>query len=225
MSTAPYRHAIIGTGRPRGTEGATGFGMAHPHYTGFKATGSAYLAAIADIDEGHARAFLADYGETCRSTTTTATCCGRRSPTSQHHRLAPPSRRNDHCRVRGGRPRHPLREADGDDVGGGAAYEGGGPCERHCSDLQSSASFLEPIQSRADDSRRRAGRPAADRSACNDLFDTGTHWLDMMQFFNQDTPVEWVSRRLTTAMRTHFWRAGRGSGGLPLQMGERSDAA
>src|SRR4051812_11789461 len=63
MNMLPYRHAIIGTGRPLGSEGATGYGMAHHHYKGFQATGRVALAAIGDIDEGHARAFLADYGQ------------------------------------------------------------------------------------------------------------------------------------------------------------------
>ncbi len=58
-----YRYAIIGTGRPHGSPGATGFGMAHPHYNGFRATGRTDLVAVADTDDGRARAFLADYNE------------------------------------------------------------------------------------------------------------------------------------------------------------------
>ena len=61
MTSSRYRHAIIGTGRPHGSEGATGYGMAHPHYKSFQASGRVDLVAIADIDESHARAFLADY--------------------------------------------------------------------------------------------------------------------------------------------------------------------
>src|ERR1051326_5325027 len=59
MNMPPYRHAIIGTGRPLGTEGATGYGMAHHHHRGFQATGRVALSAIADVDEGHAWAFRA----------------------------------------------------------------------------------------------------------------------------------------------------------------------
>src|SRR5579871_766548 len=58
-----YRYAIIGTGRPWRSEGATGFGMAHPHYHGFTQTGQVDLIAIADIRDDNARLFLEKYQE------------------------------------------------------------------------------------------------------------------------------------------------------------------
>src|SRR5438552_3164585 len=39
MTTPRYRYGIIGTGRPHGSPGAPGFGMAHPHLHGFQTTG------------------------------------------------------------------------------------------------------------------------------------------------------------------------------------------
>ena len=67
MSETPqYRYAIIGTGRQRGTEGATGFGMAHLHYHGFMETGQADLVAIADIRDDNAQLFLDRYESKAR---------------------------------------------------------------------------------------------------------------------------------------------------------------
>src|SRR5690242_11588561 len=61
MSNSRYRYAIIGTGRPHGTEGSTGFGMAHSHWPAFEFTGKVELVAIADIREDNARLFLDKY--------------------------------------------------------------------------------------------------------------------------------------------------------------------
>ena len=61
MSDRLYRYAIIGTGRQHGTEGATGFGMAHPQYKAFQATGRIELVALADIVEDNATAFREKY--------------------------------------------------------------------------------------------------------------------------------------------------------------------
>ncbi|HZP81368.1 MAG TPA: hypothetical protein VFB21_07005, partial [Chthonomonadaceae bacterium] len=58
MADKRYRYCIIGTGRPNGSEGATGFGMAHAHWPAFDSTGRVELVAIADIREDNARIFL-----------------------------------------------------------------------------------------------------------------------------------------------------------------------
>ena len=36
------------------------------------------------------------------------------------------------------------------------------------------------------------GRLARMEATCANLFDWGTHWFDMLQFFNDETPAEWV---------------------------------
>ncbi len=53
--------------------------------------------------------------------------------------------------------------------------------------------FLEPIRKAARMIREGdLGDLLRLEAQCYDLYDTGTHWLDMMQFFNQETPIEWV---------------------------------
>src|SRR5580704_4691779 len=64
--TSRYRYGIIGTGIPWKSEGATGFGMANPHYTGFMSTGRVDLVSIADIRDDHARLFLERHGCTAK---------------------------------------------------------------------------------------------------------------------------------------------------------------
>ena len=52
--SADYKVAIIGAGRPRGTEGATGFGMSHHHMDGYAKTGRCKLVAVVDINRENA---------------------------------------------------------------------------------------------------------------------------------------------------------------------------
>ena len=59
MST--LRAAIIGAGRPRRTEGCTGFGMGHFHADGFKAAEDCDLIAVADIKPENAQAFADEH--------------------------------------------------------------------------------------------------------------------------------------------------------------------
>jgi hypothetical protein len=47
LHLAPLKVAIIGCGRPHGTAGATGFGMAHRHRAGFTASARAPRTAVA----------------------------------------------------------------------------------------------------------------------------------------------------------------------------------
>ena len=56
--TDTYRVAFIGTGRPQGTEGATGFGLAYRHADGFVKTGRCAVTACADLDAGAAAIFF-----------------------------------------------------------------------------------------------------------------------------------------------------------------------
>ena len=64
--TTRYRYGIIGTGIPWKSEGATGFGMANPHYTGFMSSGRADLVCTADIRKDHADMFLKRHNCTAR---------------------------------------------------------------------------------------------------------------------------------------------------------------
>lgn len=194
MSTGTYRHAIIGTGRPRGSEGATGFGMAHNHYKSFKASGRTALAAIADIDDGHARAFLADYGENVPIYHDYHDLLREEKPdivsiTVWPHLHAEMTIAACEAGVRAVHCEKPMAMtwAEAQKMRAAAHANGTTLTFNH------QRRFLEPIQRAAQMARDgELGELLRIESQCNDLFDTGTHWLDMMQFFNQDTPIEWV---------------------------------
>ena len=190
----PYRHAIIGTGRPLGTEGATGYGMAHHHYKGFQATGRVGLAAIADIDEGHARAFLADYSQDLPIYRDYRDMLRIEKPdivsiTVWPHLHAEITVAACEAGVRAVHCEKPMAMTWAEAQRMQAAAHANGTVLT----FNHQRRFLEPIQRAAQMIRDgELGDLLRIEAQCNDLYDTGTHWLDMMQFFNQDTPVEWV---------------------------------
>ena len=194
MTSNIYRHAIIGTGRPRGSEGATGFGMAHPHYVGFKATGRTELAAIADIDEGHSRAFLADYGENAPTYRDYRDMLRAEKPdilsiTVWPHLHAELTIAACEAGVRAIHCEKPMAMTWSDAKAMKAAADANGTILT----FNHQRRFLEPIEIAANMVREgELGELQRIEAQCNDLFDTGTHWIDMMQYFNQDCPVEWV---------------------------------
>ena len=58
MAATEHRVGIIGLGRPRNTEGWTGWGMAHRHADGYNATGGrCRIVALCDVVEEKARLF------------------------------------------------------------------------------------------------------------------------------------------------------------------------
>lgn len=65
-SSVRHRLAVIGCGKPEGTEGATGFGMGHMHVRAFERTGRCELVAAADLSPENAAAFAARWG--CETT-------------------------------------------------------------------------------------------------------------------------------------------------------------
>ena len=59
-------------------------------------------------------------------------------------------------------------------------------------------------------------------ATCDNLFDWGTHWFDMLFFFNDETPVEWVIGQIDTRKpQTIFWCDRRESGDQPIPLSQR----
>jgi UDP-N-acetylglucosamine 3-dehydrogenase len=194
MSADKYRYAIIGTGRPRGSEGATGFGMAHEQYRGFTASGRTSLVAIADIVDAHAQAFLADYGETANIYHDYHDLLKAEKPdvlsiTVWPHLHAEITIAACEAGVRAIHCEKPMAITWQEAQNMKAAADANGTILT----FNHQRRYLEPIQIAARMVRDgELGELQRIEAQCNDLYDTGTHWLDMMQFFNQDTPIEWV---------------------------------
>lgn len=191
---ARYRYAIIGTGRPHGTAGATGYGMAHLHYHGFKASGRTDLVAIADTDENHARAFLADYDEDATVYHDYRRMLHEARPdivsvTVWPHLHAEITIAACETGVRAVHCEKPMATTWNDAKRMKAAADAHGTVLT----FNHQRRFLEPFQKAVQMIRAgELGDLLRIEAQCGDLFDWGTHWLDMMQFFNDETPVAWV---------------------------------
>ena len=194
MTTDRYRHAIIGTGRPHGSEGATGFGMAHLHYKSFQASGRADLVAIADIDEGHARAFLADYHEDAKIYSDYKEMLQTEKPdivsvTTWPHLHTEMVLAACQSGIRAVHCEKPMATTWADAKRMQAAAHASGTILT----FNHQRRFLEPFQKAVQMIRAgELGELQRIEAMCGDMYDWGTHWLDMMQYLNNETPIEWV---------------------------------
>lgn len=191
MST--LRVGIIGCGRPRNTDGATGFGMAHWHAVGYEELPETRIVALADINPDNARAFRAEHGADriyedyremlAREDLDIVSIC---TWPSLHAEMviaaADAGVRAVHCE----KPMAPTLDQ---------ARRMIDACERAGTQL----TFNH--QRRFGDRFRKARQLVREgaigdlvqmEGRCANLFDWGTHWFDMFGFFNQEEPATWV---------------------------------
>lgn len=194
MSSDRYRYGIIGTGKPHGTEGVTGFGMAHTHFPNMNKTGRVELVAIADIHEGNARFFLEKYQSSARHYL------------DYHAMLA--QERLDIVSICTWPHLHAEMAVAAAEAGVKAIH-----CEKpmaitwgDCKRMKAAAD-LNGAKLTFGHQRRHIKLFQAVRQAVRDgeigglvqieaqvgdMFDWGTHWLDMMFFYNEETPADYV---------------------------------
>lgn len=187
-----YRVAIIGCGKPWKSEGATGFGMAHAHAEGYKASAECQIVALADINLENARVFGERHG-------------GDQIFTDYHAMLR--EVRPDIVSICTWPHLHAEMVLAAAEAGVKAVH-----CEKPVAPTYGEARrMIEACEANGTqlsfNHQRRFGR--AWRSVkelllneigtlermdahCPDLFDWGTHWFDMLNFYNNETPVEWV---------------------------------
>jgi predicted dehydrogenase len=188
-----YRLAVIGVGRPWKSEGSTGFGMAHAHVQGFRKTDRCDLVAIADVRRDNAEAFAAQYGGPRIYAHYKQMLKDERpdivSICTWPHLHAPMTLAAAEAGVRAIHCEKPMALRWGE---ARAMHE-------TCTELgvqltfNHQRRFLEPFQKVRDMIRDRAiGALLRLEAQCADLFDWGTHWIDMLHFFNDETPAEWV---------------------------------
>ena len=191
--TDNYRVAFIGTGRPYGTEGATGFGLAYRHADGFQKTGRCTVAACADLDESAAALFAEKYSLS-------------KSYTDYHEMLA--LEKPDIVDICTWPHQHAAIVVDAARAGVKAIH-----CEkpmattwadaqemvRVCDENGVALSFnhqrrmLGPFQGAKKLLDEGAiGKLVQIHGSCSDLYDWGTHWLNMFFYYQNETPVSWV---------------------------------
>ncbi len=192
--TQNYRYAIIGTGRPWKSEGATGFGMAHPHLHGFLATNRAELVSIADIRQDNAELFLKTHGSTAKIYPDYHEMLRAEKPdivsvTTWPHLHSEMVVAACEAGVRGVHCEKPMATTWGDAKRMKAAADANGTILT----FNHQRRFLEPFQ---EAKKLIDGGAIGDlerlEADCGDMFDWGTHWLDMLFFFNGETPAQWV---------------------------------
>lgn len=194
MSIHRYRYGIIGTGRPSGSEGATGYGMAHPHYHGFRTTERVDLVAIADIRADNARLFVETYNSNARIYSDYHEMLAQEqldivSVCTWPHLHAEMAVAAAEAKVRAIYCEKPMATTWGDARRMKAAADANGALLI----FNHQRRFLEPFQTARkliDDGA--IGELLWAEAMCGDLFDWGTHWLDMLFFYNGDRPAAWV---------------------------------
>jgi UDP-N-acetylglucosamine 3-dehydrogenase len=189
-----YRVGFIGTGRPWKTEGATGFGMAHPHAAAYARLGDdCELAAACDIvadrverfaqEHSVPRTYL-DYQQMLRQEQLDIV-----SICTWPHLHAEMTIAAAHAGVKAIHCEKPMALTFGDSK----------RMARVCEEKKVQLTFNH--QRRFGEAFQKAGKLLKDgaigqllrlEAQCPDLYDWGTHWVDMLFYYNDHQPAEWV---------------------------------
>ncbi|MGI4791951.1 MAG: Gfo/Idh/MocA family protein [Janthinobacterium lividum] len=197
MTDTNYRVGFIGTGRPYQTEGSTGFGMAHMHADGYVKTGRCTLAACADLEETVADAFADKYGIPKRYTDyhemlanealdIISVCTWPEAHASIVIDTARTGVKAIHCEK-------PMATTWGD------AREMARVCNENGVKLtfNHQRRFLLSFQTAKKLLDEGAlGKLMSMQGNCGDLYDWGTHWLNMFFYYHNETPATWVMAQI-----------------------------
>jgi UDP-N-acetylglucosamine 3-dehydrogenase len=188
------RVAVIGCGRRWKTPGATGFGMAHQHMEGYRRAVNVKLVAMADIKLENAREFArehepsagvyADYLEMLRveKPDMVSVCTWPGLHCEMVVAAAEAGARAIHCE----KPMAPTF---------GEAKRMHQVCLERKIQLtfDHQRRFNAPFRVAKEMLKGGAiGHLLRMEAQCPNLFDWGTHWFDMLFFFNDQQGVEWV---------------------------------
>ena len=188
-----YRVGIIGCGKPHRTEGATGFGMSRAHATGYNASADAEIVALADVNSENAKAFQAEYGGKTLYTDYRAMLEQEKldivSISTWPHLHAEMVVAAAEAGVKAIHCEKPMAPTYGE------AQRMVQACEANGVQLtiNHQRRFGAPFR-RAKEMVKQGiiGDLLSVEATCDNLYDWGTHWFDMMFFYLDQTPVEWV---------------------------------
>ncbi|HWA86996.1 MAG TPA: Gfo/Idh/MocA family oxidoreductase [Opitutus sp.] len=223
MST-PLKVAIVGCGRPQIS--LQGFGMAHRHMAGYRASGRCALAAVADINETNARAFIAEHNPGAAIFSDYRELMEKIRPDLVSVCLWPHLHAEAVCAIAPFRPRAILCEKPMDNHWD-AALRMHETCRQHgvLLAINHQRRFNLPIaKARELLAAGAIGRLLRLEGAWHNLADAGTHVLDLMFFFNGDTPADWVLGQIDVRHSTKAFGAinpGHGVTEIRFQNGVR----
>ena len=227
LQSTPLKVAVIGCGRPRGTEGATGFGMAHRHLAGFFASGRCTLAAVADLSRENAAAFVAEHNPTAAIYADYRKMLREVRPDVVSVCLWPHLHSRVVCAAARFKPRVIFCEKPMD-IHWNACLRMHRACRRHgvLLAINHQRRFNRPLaKAKALLDGGAIGRLQRMEGAWQNLSDAGTHVLDLMFFFNGDTPAEWVLGQIDMRGATRVFgalNAGHGVTEFRCQNGVRA---
>lgn len=192
-SASKFKAAIIGCGRPHRQSGATGSGMSHAHAKAYNALPDAELVAVADILRTNAEAFQEEHRVPhiyesyqqmleAEKPDIVSICTWPHLHASMTIDCAQAGVRAVHCEK-------PMATTFGD------AKRMVQACEASNTQLtfNHQRRFGAPFRKAKELLKSgRIGELQRMEARCPNLYDWGTHWFDMMFFYNDETPVEWV---------------------------------
>jgi UDP-N-acetylglucosamine 3-dehydrogenase len=188
-----FRVGIIGCGRRPRTEGSTGSGLGHVHAGGYERSPDCRIVAAADIsqdnldlfcEEHHIPHGYLDHREMLakEDLDIVSVCVWPRLHAQMVIDAAEAGVRAIHCE----KPMAPTW---------GEAKRMAGACQEHNVQLTfgHQRRFVKPFRTAKQLlDAERIGQLIRLEAFTSNLFDWGTHWFDMMFFYNHEEPVEWV---------------------------------
>ena len=188
-----FKVGIIGCGRPWNAEGATGYGMGHMHAEGYETSPDCAIVAAADINRANLDAFCEEHTVPAgylsaddmlaqEDLDIVSICLWPHQHAAMVIKAAQSGVKAIHC------------EKPMDLTFGGA--------RRMTAECDSRQVQLTFNHMRRFGAPFRAAKGLLDSGAIgqlerieaftSNLFDWGTHWFDMMFYYNDETPAEWV---------------------------------
>jgi predicted dehydrogenase len=172
--------------------------MAHRHMAGYAKTGTCELVAVADLNRGNAEAFVAVHGPGAAIHEDYRRMMEEAKPDVVSVCLWPHLHGEVVCAIAPYGPKAIHCEKPMD-IHWDACLEMDEVCRRHGVQLtfNHQRRFNLPfIRARELLDRGTIGRLRRLEAGWHNLFDSGTHWIDMMFFFNRDEPARWVLGQL-----------------------------
>ncbi len=204
-----HSYAVIGCGKPRSTDGATGFGMSHQHTVGFKTAGCK-VVGLADIKIENAETFKAQHGD------------GSTQVFSDYHQMLAEIRPEvvSVCTWPGLHAEMTLAAI----ASGAKAVHCEKPMALNFGDAKQmhEAALAKGCQLTFNHQRRfnvpfvsarqllrdgTIGTLQRMEVICGNLYDWGTHWFDMMHFLNEESAAEWVIGQIDLRDRKEIFGA------------------
>jgi UDP-N-acetylglucosamine 3-dehydrogenase len=204
----------VGTGLRRGDPAATGYGMAHAHAAGYEASPDAEIVAAADINPVVLKAFC-DEHHVPRSYLSADEMLEEEnldlvSVTVWPHLHAEMTIKAARAGVKGIHCEKPMA------ITYGEAKQMVEICEAHGVTLSFNhmRRFGAPFRkAKALLKEGAIGELERLEAYTNDLYDWGTHWFDMLFYYNDETPVTWMMGQIDARdSRTIFGAINEGQG-------------